>query len=125
MHYDFKYLGSDTWRFTVLLHSGRTAVREGRIERLSRLALRAQRLLDFWSRRTANKTTLPLTRPTRPATPSAVRYHRAAATPPLTPSAVRATRAVHPDAHRPSDVRAREHPSTIPSVGVVKPHREG
>jgi len=125
MHFDFEYLGSDNWRFSVLLRSGQMAVREGRVESLSRLALRAQRLFEVWARATAGRTTLPIARPTQPAAPSAIRPNQLYPTPPAVPSAIRDRGSTDDDVRGPSEVRSREHPSTIPSVGVRKRTKNG
>ena len=125
MHFDFEYLGSDKWRFSVLLRSGRVAVREGKVEALSRLALRAQRLFEFWSRVNATKTTLPVPLPTRPAIPSAVRPNQARFASDESPSVIRARETDDTESRTASGLRPREHPSTIPSVGVRKRTNNG
>jgi hypothetical protein len=73
MHFDLDYLGDDRWQLRLTYPSGKLLLREGDLERLTRLALRAEQLLYLWARSRATKTTIPASPATIPATPSAVR----------------------------------------------------
>ena len=73
MDFNLDYLGNDRWLLTVTYPSGRRAVRDGGLDELTRLALRAERLLSLWAQSRASKTTIPAAPATIPVTPSGVK----------------------------------------------------